>query len=270
MANIKRPAEIERMYGTCQLAAETLEYLKSETHAGISPLDLDALAAAFMKKSGAVSSTLGYRGYPNSICTAVNDVVVHGIPTQNPLNAGDVITIDVTVYKHGFHGDKAGTIIVDDVPNERGQALMAVTEQSMYRGIAEARPGGRLGDVGAAVQEHVEAHGYGVVRDLTGHGIGRQFHEEDLMVPNYGRRGTGRRLRPGLTFTVEPMVNEGSWEVVFQDDGWTVTTVDGSLSAQFEHTIAVTPDGPRIMTLYTDRERELWDAELRRRDGDAT
>jgi methionyl aminopeptidase len=263
MAKIKQKAEIERMYGTCQIAAETLEYLKSEARPGVSTLDLDVLAIEFIKSRDAISSTLGYRGYPNSICTAVNDVVVHGIPTSEPLNSGDIITIDVTVYKNGFHGDKAGTIIVGDVANERGQRLMKITEESMYRGIAEAKPGGRLGNVGAAVQEHAEAHGYGVVQDLTGHGIGRQFHEEP-MVPNYGHRGTGRRLRPGMVFTVEPMINEGSWEVGCLDDGWTIKTIDGKLSAQYEHTIAVTPDGPRILTLHTDHERAMWDAELAR------
>jgi len=269
MANIKRREEIERMYDICQLTAETLEYLKSQTIPGVTPLDLDRLANEFMTARGAKSSTLGYRGYPNSICTAVNDVVVHGIPTNDPLKAGDLITIDVSMYKFGFHGDKAASLIVGGVENRRAQKLMDVTEESMYRGIWEARADGRLGSVGAAVQEHVEAAGFSVVRDLTGHGIGRQFHE-DPQVPNYGRCGTGRRLRPGLVFTVEPMVNEGSWEVDFLDDGWTVKTIDGKLSAQFEHTLAITPEGPRILTLYTDHEREMWRKEQARHDLDGS
>lgn len=264
MARIKTAADLDRMYRICQLVAEALEFLKDEAKPGVSPLDLDALAIEFLNTHDAKSSTLGYHGYPNSICTAVNNVVVHGIPTDKPFVEGDLLTIDVSFYKYGFHGDKAASLIVGGVPNERAQRLMDVTEQSMYRGIWEARPGGRLGDVGATVQEHVESNGFSVVRDLTGHGIGRDFHE-DPQVPNYGKRGTGRRLRSGLVFTVEPMVNEGTWQVEFLDDGWTVTTCDGKLSAQYEHTIAVTADGPRILTLYTEHEKRMWEAEQHRR-----
>lgn len=263
MAQLKTSDDIERMTVACQLAARTLEYLTGEVREGISTLDLDRRADAYIRDHGAIASPKGYRGYPNSICTAVNDVVVHGIPTSKPLRSGDLVTIDVTVKKNGFHGDKAQTIIVPGSNNLRGRQLMDVTEAAMYRGIYRARPGGRLGDVGAAIQEHVEAHGYSVVRDFCGHGIGREFHE-DPQVVNHGRWNTGRKLRAGMVFTVEPMINEGRYEVRILSDGWTVVTEDGSLSAQFEHTVALMADGPRILTLSTDRERQLWDAECER------
>jgi len=260
MAQLKTLADVERMAAACRLASETLEHLKRETREGVSTLELDALADTFIRSHGAVASPKGYRGYPNSICTAVNHVVVHGIPTADPLRPGDLITIDVTVYKDGFHGDKAATIILPGRPNPRGERLAQVTEVAMYRGLAEAYPGGRLGNVGAAMQEYVEAHGYSVVRDFCGHGIGRQFHE-DPQVLNYGDWDTGRRLRAGMAFTVEPMINEGTYDVRILADGWTVVTADGKLSAQFEHTVAVTPEGPRILTLFTEHEREMWEAE---------
>jgi len=263
MAQLKTYEDIERMTVACQLAAETLEYLKRQAREGISTLELDELAEGFIRDHGALPSPKGYRGYPNSICTAVNEVVVHGIPTKKPLRPGDLITIDVTVYKEGFHGDKAATIIVPGKPNPAAQRLMDVTETAMYRGIAQALHGGRLGNVGAAIQDYVEAHGYSVVRDFCGHGIGRQFHE-DPQVLNHGQWNTGRKLRAGMVFTVEPMINEGGYEVRILSDGWTVVTEDGKLSAQFEHTIAVTFQGPRILTLYTDHEREMWEAECAR------
>ncbi len=257
MAQIKTLEDLERMAPACQLASETLEYLKQAVRAGISTLELDALAEKYIADRGAIASPKGYRGYPNSICTAVNDVVVHGIPTAKPLEEGDLITIDVTVYKNGFHGDKAATVIVPGKRNLEGERLMRVTEAAMYLGIAEARAGARLGDIGAAIQEHVEAAGFSVVRDFCGHGIGRMFHE-DPQVLNYGQRNTGRKLRPGMVFTVEPMINAGTWEVRILRDGWTVITRDGSLSAQFEHTIAVTASAPRVLTLFTEHEREMW------------
>jgi methionyl aminopeptidase len=263
MAQLKTLEDVERMGVSCRLAAQTLEYLKAEARAGVSTLDLDRLAEVYIRDHGAVPSPKGYRGYPNSICTAVNEVVVHGIPTKKPLRAGDLITIDVTVYKGGFHGDKAASIIVPGADNRAAERLMAATERSMYRGIYHARAGARLGDIGAAIQEYVEGEGYSVVRDLCGHGIGRQFHE-DPHVLNYGRWNTGRKLRAGMVFTVEPMINEGTWEVSVLSDGWTVVTKDGKLSAQFEHTVAIMADGPRILTLSTEHEAEMWRAERAR------
>jgi len=268
MAQLKTPSDIERMTESCQLAARTLEYLKEHAKEGVSSLQLDALAEEYIRDNGATASPKGYRGYPNSICTAVNNVVVHGIPTDDPLKPGDLITIDVTVYKHGFHGDKAATIVIPGNDNPAAKRLMNVTETAMYRGLAEARPGGRLGNVGAAIQEYVELHGFSVVRDFCGHGIGRQFHE-DPQVLNYGEWNTGRKLRPGMVFTVEPMINEGSCDVQILADGWTTITVDGKLSAQFEHTVAVTPDGPRILTMHTEHEKRMWNAELSRRAAQA-
>ena len=264
MAQLKTRNDIERMRRTCRLAGETLEYLKGQAKPGVSTLELDALAEKFVTEHDAVPSTKGYRGYQHSICTAVNDVVIHGIPTHKPLKKGDLITIDVTVYREGFHGDKAATIVVPGAENPEGERLMDVTEESMYRGIGVCRPGARLGDIGAAVQTLVEHNGYSVVRDFCGHGIGRQFHE-DPQILHYGEWNTGRRIRAGMVFTVEPMINQGGHEVNILDDGWTVITVDGSLSAQFEHTIAITPDGPEIMTMYTDHEREMWEKEKKRR-----
>jgi len=263
MAQLKTLHDIERMTVSCQLASRTLEYLKGEVKEGISTLALDGLADEYIRGHGAVPSPKGYRGYPNSICTAVNDVVVHGIPTSRPLRPGDLITIDVTVYKNGYHGDKAATVIVPGKENPSGQRLMEVTERAMYRGVYQARPGHRLGDIGAAIQEYVEAKGYSVVRDFCGHGIGRQFHE-DPQVVNHGRWNTGRKLRAGMVFTVEPMINEGTHEVRILRDGWTVITQDGKLSAQFEHTVAIVADGPRILTLHTEREQRLWEAECNR------
>ena len=264
MAQIKSREDIERMEPTCQLAGKTLEYLKSEAKPGVSPLELDALAVTFIADHSAIASPKGYHGFPNSICTAVNDVVVHGIPDKKPMREGDLIAIDVTVYKDGFHGDKAATIIVPGRENADAQRLMEITEQSMYRGIAEAVPGGRLGNIGHAVQSFVESYGYSVVRDFCGHGIGRQFHE-DPQVLHYGELNTGRKLRAGMVFTVEPMINQGGYEVQILSDGWTTITEDGKLSAQFEHTLAITPDGPRILTMCTDHERGMWQAELDRR-----
>ena len=264
MAQIKSRNEIERMTKTCTLAGQLLEYLKAKALPGVSTLELDRLAEEFINDHGAKASPKGYRGYPNSICTAVNNVVIHGIPTNDPLSEGDIITIDVTVYRDGFHGDKAATLIVPGKENPRAQRLMEVTEESMYRGIGEARPQSRLGNIGHAVQSFIEAHGYSVVRDFCGHGIGRQFHE-DPQVLHHGERDTGRRIRAGMVFTVEPMINEGGHDVRILSDGWTVITEDGSLSAQFEHTIAVTSEGPLILTMYTDHERQMWDKERARR-----
>lgn len=260
MVQLKSRDDIERMRAVCGLASDTLEYLKQNAVAGVTTLELDGLAEAFIAEHGALASPKGYRGFPNSICTAVNDVVVHGIPTDQPLADGDLITIDVTVFRDGFHGDKAASLIVGAHDNGRAERLMLASEQAMYLGLAQARPDARLGDIGAAVQMHAEAQGYSVVRDFCGHGIGRSFHE-DPQVLHFGVRGTGRRLQVGTVFTVEPMINEGSFEVRLLDDGWTVMTADGRLSAQFEHTVAVTEDSPDILTLHTDHEREMWSAQ---------
>ncbi len=265
MAQLKSRDDMERMRRTCRLAGETLEYLKGLATPGISTLELDALADSFIAEHDATPSPKGYRGYPNSICTAVNDVVIHGIPTNAPLKQGDLITIDVTVYREGFHGDKAATLVVPGKDNPEGERLMNVTEEAMYRGIGVCSPGSRMGDIGAAVQTLVESNGYSVVRDFCGHGIGRQFHE-DPQVLHYGEWGTGRRIRAGMVFTVEPMINQGGHDVRILEDGWTVITLDGKLSAQFEHTLAVTPDGPEILTLFTDHEREMWEKEKKRRE----
>jgi methionyl aminopeptidase len=264
MVSLKTLSDIDNMAAVCLLAGETLEYLEAQARPGVSTLELDRLAEAYILSNDAVPSPKGYRGYPNSICTAVNDVVVHGIPNETPLSAGDLITIDVTVYRNGYHGDKAASHIVDGIGTSSAHRLMETTEEAMYRGIGEIRPNAQLGDIGAAIQELVEDAGYSIVRDFCGHGIGREFHEQPQVL-HFGTRGTGLTLLPGMVFTVEPMINEGSHDVLLMSDGWTVTTQDGKLSAQFEHTIAVTDSGVRILTLHTQREHDLWQRERERR-----
>lgn len=257
MIRLKTDHEIEQIAVASRLASETLEYLKERAIPGVSTLHLDALAEEYIRVRGATPSPKGYRGYPNSICTAVNHVVVHGIPNETPLAQGDLITIDVTVYINGFHGDKAAAMIVGGNGSTEARRILSATEHAMYRGIACAVPGGNLGDIGASIQDYAESRGYSVVRDFCGHGIGRNFHEEPQVL-HFGEPGSGRRLRPGMVFTVEPMINQGRHDVRVLEDGWTVITKDGMLSAQFEHTVAVTESGPRVLTLYTAHEHEMW------------
>jgi methionyl aminopeptidase len=257
MIRLKTGQDLEQMAVASRLASETLEYLKERAQPGVPTLHLDALAEEYIRARGAIPSPKGYRGYPNSICTAVNHVVVHGIPNETPLAEGDLITIDVTVYIDGFHGDKAAAIIVGGNGSAEAHRILAATEHAMYQGIACAVPGGNLGDIGASIQAYAESRGYSVVRDFCGHGIGRDFHEEPQVL-HFGEHGSGRRLRPGMVFTVEPMINQGRYGVRVLEDGWTVVTKDGMLSAQFEHTIAITDNGPRVLTLYTPHERETW------------
>lgn len=213
-----------------------------------SPADLDAIAARIVEEAGGVPSFLNYRGYPAATCISVNDVVVHGIPDPTPLMEGDIVGLDMGVLLDGWHADGAWTYPVGTVSAE-AQRLLNVTRESLFQGIAKARIGNRIGDVSAAVQKYVESNGYSVVRDLVGHGIGRKLHEEPASVPNFGKAGRGEVLREGLTMCIEPMVNQGTFKVVTMPDKWTLKTADGKLSAHFEHTIAVTRDGPEILTL---------------------
>jgi methionyl aminopeptidase len=240
--------EIEKMRQAGQLAAELLEHLGKMVKPGISTLELNDEAERWTQARGAKSAPLGYHGFPKSICTSINDVVCHGIPSaKQVLKDGDIINIDVTPTLDGYHGDTSKTFFVGE-PSSKARELVEVTEECLRRGIATVKSGSRIGDIGAAIQEYAESKGFSVVRDFVGHGVSRVFHTAP-QVPHYGTRGKGKKLRPGMVFTIEPMINEGTWEVEVLGDGWTAVTKDRKLSAQFEHTIAVTPEGVEILTL---------------------
>lgn len=245
--------ELDKMRTVGKLAAQLLDYLEALVQPGVSTQELNDEADRWMKEHGAVSATLGYAPpnhppYPGSICTSVNEVVCHGIPSPKQiLKDGDIINIDVTPILEGYHGDTSRMFLVGN-PSETARKLVEVTKEAMMRGIAAVKPGARVGDIGAAIQEYAEANGFSVVRDMVGHGVGRVFHTEP-QIPHFGKRGTGVKLRPGMVFTIEPMLNEGTYELKFLSDRWTVITKDKKLSAQFEHTIAVTEDGYEILTL---------------------
>jgi methionyl aminopeptidase len=228
------------------LVARTLQLMRREVRAGVTTIELDRMAEEFIRSHGGRPSFKGYRGFPASICSSVNDEVVHGIPGPRELREGDIVGIDVGVELEGYHGDAAWTFAVGEISQE-AQRLLEVTREALALGIAQARPGGRIGDISHAVQTHVEAAGLSVVRELVGHGIGREMHEEP-QVPNYGPPGRGPRLMVGQVLAIEPMVNIGGAEVVTGSDGWTIATRDGSLSAHFEHTVAVGATGPVILS----------------------
>lgn len=246
MIIIKSPEEIEKMAQACRIVAETLKALREVVRPGMTTKELELIAERLVTAKGGRLAFKGYRGYPSGICASVNDQVVHGIPSTASLRDGDIISIDIGVYRDGFFGDGALTLPVGKISDE-AQRLLTVTENALYHGIDQARPGSRVSDISAAIQRSVEANGFSVVRTFVGHGIGRSLHEEP-QVPNYGQPNQGPRLREGMTFAVEPMVNAGKADVEVLDDGWTAVTSDGSLSAHFEHTIAVTRNGPRILT----------------------
>ena len=247
MINLKTPEEIELIRESGRIASQTLDYLASKIKPGVTTEQLDRLGHQFILDHGAKPSPLGYRGYPKSLCVSINEEVVHGIPGKKRIKEGDIVTIDITVNKNGFHGDTARTFTVGQV-SERARKLVEATREAMYLGIEICKAGAYLGDVGAGIQTYIEALGFSVVRNFVGHGIGRNFHE-DPQVPYYGKPKTGLRLKQGLVLTIEPMVNEGTWEVKILEDGWTSITKDGLLSAQFEHTVAVTGNEPEILTL---------------------
>ena len=214
---------------------------------GVSTWEIDRVARKYIESQGAVPSFLGYGGFPASACISVNNVVIHGIPSKRQIiKAGDIVSIDIGAMFEGFNGDNAYTFACGEISAE-AQRLLDATRESLYEGIKQATAGNRLGDIGSAVQRYVEARGYSVVRDFVGHGVGAKLHE-DPSVPNYGTPGRGVRLLPGMTIAIEPMVNQGGHQVQVQKDGWTTVTRDGKLSAHFEHTVAITPDGPVILT----------------------
>ena len=248
MIVIKTAREIRQMQDACKLSARALRLAGEAIEPGVSTYEIDTLVRKFIEEQGATPSFLGYGGFPASTCISVNNVVIHGIPSKKTiLKEGDIVSVDVGAFLNGYHGDNAYTFACGDISKE-ARALLDATKESLYEGIKMAVAGNRVGDISAAVQEYTEARSYSVVRDFVGHGVGAKLHEEPS-VPNFGTPHRGARLIPGMTLAIEPMINMGSYDVEVLDDEWTVITVDGSLSAHFEHTIAVTPDGPMIMTL---------------------
>ncbi len=245
---IKTPAEIEKMRVAGRLAAEVLRMIRPHVQPGVMTGELDRLCHEYIVNvQQAIPAPLNYKGFPRSICTSVNHQVCHGIPGDKKLKKGDIVNIDVTVIKDGWHGDTSKMFFVGE-PSVQARRLVQVTHECMLKGIEMVRPGIQLGDIGHAIQRHAEAHGFSVVREYCGHGIGREFHE-DPQVLHYGMPGTGMALESGMTFTIEPMINAGRREVKLLPDNWTVVTRDHSLSAQWEHTVLVTPAGHEVLTL---------------------
>jgi methionyl aminopeptidase len=247
MITLKSAREVEAIRRSGKITAAVLTELMQKAHAGMATRELDAIAERGIRTRGGVPTFKGYRGFPASICVSINDEVVHGIPGREVLREGDLLSIDIGTTLDDYVSDSAVTVAIGNVSAD-SQRLLGVTQECLMLGIAAMQRGGHVGDIGAAVQGHAERHGYGIVRELVGHGVGREMHEEP-QVPNYGQRGTGAKLRPGLVLAVEPMITQGSQAVQIRKDGWTVVTADGKLAAHFEHTIVVTEQGPRILTL---------------------
>ncbi|GAC1414491.1 MAG: type I methionyl aminopeptidase [Candidatus Velthaea sp.] len=247
MISIKSPREIEIMRRSGKITSATLSMLIKTVKPGMTTGEVDRLAEESIRSLGGIPTFIDYHGYKHSICASVNEEVVHGIPGSRVLKDGDLLSIDIGTTLDGYVSDSAVTIAIGSVSAE-AQRLMTVTQECLMLGVAQMQKGNHLSDIGAAVQAHAEKHGFGVVRDLVGHGIGTKMHEEP-QVPNYGQPGRGPVLRPGLCLAVEPMITEGTFEVETLEDGWTVITEDGKLAAHFEHTIAITDEGPRILTL---------------------
>ncbi len=247
MIIIKSKREIAEMRAASRIVAQVLLRLKDSIEPGVSTKELDSIAETLIGKAGAVPAFKGYRGYPASLCTAVNEQVIHGIPGARRIEEGDIVGLDVGVEYNGFFGDGAITVPVGEVDGEKSK-LLQVAEQALYEGLKQARPGRRLFDISFAIQSHVERNSFSVVREFTGHGIGRELHEEP-QIPNFGEPNRGPRLKPGMTLAIEPMVNAGSPEVAILEDGWTAVTADGKPSAHFEHTVAITESDPDILTL---------------------
>lgn len=252
MIYIKTQKEIDFIRESCRIVAETLRLVGSSVKIGVTTIELDRIAEDYIRSNNAIPAFKGYSqgglpGFPGSICTSINDAVVHGIPGDVKLEEGDIISLDVGVLKNNYFGDAATTVAVGKISDEK-KKLMDVTEKSLQLGIEQARSGNRVHDISSAVQEYVEQNRFSVVRDLCGHGVGKFLHE-DPAVPNFGRKGTGSKLKKGMTIAIEPMVNAGGYEVASASDGWTVITEDGSPSAHFEHTILILDNSPEILTV---------------------
>lgn len=246
MINIKTDEEIELMRQSSRLAAEVLLMIEPYVKPGVTTNQLDAICHDYILAKGATPSPLNYRGFPKSICASVNDEICHGIPSDRKLRNGDIVNLDITTYLDGFHGDTSRTFFVGS-PRKRANRLVETGKKALELGIGAVRPGARLGDIGATIQQFVEGRGYSVVREFCGHGIGRNFHEEPQVL-HFGRFGEGVELKKGMVFTIEPMINEGGADLRILPDKWTAVTVDGSLSAQFEHTVLVTDSGHEVLT----------------------
>ena len=247
MIVLKTGRELKVMREACRISAEALKLAGSAVEPGVTTAELDRIAEKYILSQGAKPNFKNYNGYPATACISINNEVIHGIPSKKRvIQVGDIVSIDLGACFEGYHGDNAATFACGDISDE-AKRLMDTTRESLYEGIAAAVSGGRLGDIGAAVQQYVEKRGYSVVRQFVGHGIGTKLHEAPE-VPNFGTQGRGIRLMPGMTLAIEPMINIGGSDVKVMPDGWTVLTKDGSLSAHFEHTIVITPDGPQIMT----------------------
>lgn len=261
MISIKSKREIELMRKTCRLAAKTLHFLGTQLEVGMSTEQINTLCHQYITNRGAIPAPLNYNGFPKSVCTSKNEVICHGIPNKKDiLKDGDILNIDVTTILNGFHGDTNRTFLIGNVKDEV-KKLVEITHDCMMEGIKQCRPGARLGDIGATIEEIAHDHGYSVVHEYCGHGIGREFHE-DPQVLHYGTRGTGVELKPGMTFTIEPMINLGKRHCKLLKDDWTVITKDKSWSAQFEHTILITEQGYDILTLFDESDWTLEDQKL--------
>ena len=248
MVIVKTAREISLMKDACRISATALELAGEYVKPGISTAEIDDKVRKYIEKQGATPSFLGYGGFPASACISVNDVVIHGIPSKDTiLKEGDIVSVDVGAFYNGYHGDNAFTFACGKV-SETARKLMDATRESLTKGIEAALAGNRVGDIGNAVQQYVEARSYSVVRDFVGHGVGAKLHE-DPSIPNFGRAGHGVRLLPGMTIAIEPMVCEGDYEVEVLEDDWTTVTCDGKLAAHYENTVAITPDGPVILTV---------------------
>ena len=248
MIVLKTGRELSVMREACRISAGALQLVGKAIEPGITTAELDKIAENYIRSKGAVPNFKNYQGYPATACISINNEVIHGIPSKSrKIVAGDIVSVDLGAMFEGYHGDNAATFACGDVSPE-AKRLMDTTRESLYEGIKAARVGGRIGDISSAVQQYVEARGFSVVRQFVGHGIGTKLHEAPE-VPNFGTQGRGIRLLPGMTLAIEPMVNAGGYDVKVLPDGWTVLTKDGSLSAHFEHTVVITPDGPKIMTI---------------------
>jgi len=241
------PDEFKKLKHAGKISSQCLDLVEEKIKPGITTGEIDKICNDFLKKNKAVSAPLLYRGFPKSICTSVNHVVCHGIPSSKTLNEGDIVNVDVTSYIDGFHGDTSRTFCVGKV-SVKAKNLVDITKEALQRAIKILKPGLNLGDIGHEIQSFVESNGYSVVRDFCGHGIGREFHEEPNIL-HYGKRGSGPKIHEGMVFTIEPMINSGKYETKLLNDGWTAVTKDKSLSAQFEHTVGITNNGYEIFTL---------------------
>ena len=247
MINIRNNSEVEKISKASEIVRDTLILVEENIKPGISTLELDKLAENFINSCDAIPGFKGLYGYPSTLCISINDEVVHGLPSNNIINNGDIISVDVGAIYKGFYGDHAKTFAVGNIDNSK-KKLLDVTKQCLESGINQAQPGNNIGDIGYAIQCHAESNGFGVVRELVGHGIGENLHEEP-QIPNFGKKGSGAIIEPGMCFAIEPMINLGTKDVYTKPDGWTVCTKDQLPSAHFEHTITITDNGPKILTI---------------------